>query len=102
MSEQPNRDKDIDDIAKALRQVVSCNPQLLFRAAQKCSGDLFFDSIKADIEGKPKLLDALRFRAALCQAIGGILIRSGRAQLEDSDLAAMSAVMQLKQKADKT
>ena len=97
MSEQPadQRQADIDQIAKALRQVVSCNPQLLFRAAMKVSSDLFFDSVKADFEGKPAKVDAYRFRAALCQLIGGTLIRSGRAELEMDDVANMALVMRL-------
>ena len=98
MSEQ--REKDIDDIAKALRQVVSCNPQLLFRATAKCYGDLFLDAIKAEFEHKPKLVDALRFRAALCHMLGGALIRSGRASLEDSDFSNMALVMQLNREAN--
>lgn len=95
MNEQDTRQADIDQIAKALRQVISCNPQLLFRASMKVSSDLFFDSVKADFEGSAKKVDAYRFRAALCQLIGRTLIRSGRAQLEGDDISAVALVMQL-------
>lgn len=79
----------IDDVAKALKQVLSVKPQLLYKAAGKCYADYFLDRIKYELENRPMTAEAMLIRGAICQLIASTLIRSGRAHLDDEDVANM-------------
>lgn len=82
------REKAIEEISKALRQLVSVDPQLLFEATKKVGGEAIFDGFKASAEeANDKKLRAIARRAALCMAWSQELLSSGSAQLSAKDVA---------------
>lgn len=89
--------EDIDNVAKALRQVVSVNPQLLYKAAQQVYVDLTLDILNEDCQETPnrKRRDAFTFRCSLCLWISRLLLQSGRAQMDGDDMAALFAYTNL-------
>lgn len=90
--EKQYSNEDVKQVADVLKQLVSCNPQLLFRAAQELSTELSIECIQEQLQPTPnkKRLSKLQFRAGLCMALGKILLNSGQARLSQEDLIAIA------------
>lgn len=86
---QVEHDKAVEDIASALKQVVSVNPQLLYEAAVKVYSELAIDSITAELrEGATeKSVFRARLRAGLCQWLATTLLRGGHATMTGEQVA---------------
>lgn len=87
-----NKDRLTDDelldlLVKTIKQVLISRPQVLFRAFKKVGSDSFLDRLKAEIDGKPKLAQAILARGAICMAAGRVLLNSGLAHLEADDFS---------------
>lgn len=87
----------IADVAKALKQVLSVDPQLLYKASAQLYAEYFLDRIGAELDNKPKKAEAMLVRGALCQIIAQTLIKSGRAHLDDQDVANIAMYLQFTQ-----
>ena len=99
--------EQIDEVAAALKQVVSVPPQLLYKAAQKARADFILDNMGIELKGPDttppvdfnrkkweRRVEALNVRAAICHYLVEILIRSGRAELDNEDTANIIMAMQ--------
>jgi hypothetical protein len=92
---------DLAPIVKAVKQLLAVKPQLLFDACKKVGAEYLLDTIKADLEGKPKLKQSLILRGAILQVICSLLIRTGNASLSDDDMSSLVYVMQMNAEYDK-
>lgn len=88
MTKQYTED-EIKLVADALKQVVSVNPQLLYKAAQQVSANCSLEAIQESFQEQPnkQKYEKIMYRASLCGWIANLLLRSGRAQLDADDLA---------------
>ena len=89
MNDQQFSDEAINDVAAALKQLLSVDPQLLFKAAGKVGSEFMLDSLKVGAQGKEKAEQTYQFRGGLCLALSRILLNSGRAHLDAQDMGAI-------------
>lgn len=84
----------VDEVAKALKQVLMVSPQLLFEASKKVGADIMLDGLRNEIKGasKEKLMRD-HIRSAICMSISRLLIQSGLADLTDEDVANMAMAL---------
>ena len=84
----------IENISKALKQVLSVDPQLLYKAAMGVAADCIIERMGAELSNKPQKAEKLLVRGALAQQIGHTLLRTGRAHLDDQDVANIATYLQ--------
>ncbi len=82
------RKQAIEEIAKALKQVLSVDPQLLFEATKQVGSAAILEGLQAGLTGaSDKKLRSIARRTAICVTIVQELLASGSAQLSASELA---------------
>ena len=102
--QQPVLDKHqqaVAEVADALKQVLSVNPQLLYEAAAKVGAETMLEAIRVELEpvfyekAQARKLERIRLRGGLCMWLTRTLVQSGHAHLTEDETNAMLAYMNL-------
>jgi hypothetical protein len=106
MTDQSPIDKHqqaVNEVADALKQVLSVNPQLLYEAAVKVGTDTMIEAIQVELEpvlleyekAHARKLGRIQLRGGLCMWLTRTLVQGGHAHLTEGDTNAMIAFLNL-------